>query len=57
MLFRYRDKIAGAQGIILIDGATVIDNGLSYLANNHALLVDAPTEVRVERVMNRYAEK
>lgn len=56
-LFRYRDKIAGVQGIILIDGATVIDNGLSYLSNNHALLVDAPIETRVERVMARYAEK
>ena len=57
MLFRYRDKIAGVKGIILIDGATVIDNGLTHLANNHALLVNAPEEIRIERVMKRYTEK
>lgn len=57
MLFRYRDKIEGAQGIILIDGATVVDNELSYLANNHVLFVDAPEAVRFERVMARYTER
>jgi len=57
MLFRYRDKIQGIKGIILIDGATVVDNNLSYLANNHVLFVDAPEEIRIERVMARYAEK
>lgn len=57
MLLRYGDIVAGKQGLILVDAALLVEFGLTHLGNHHAVVVTAPTETRVERVIGRYAKK
>lgn len=56
MLLRYGDVIAGKRGLILVDAALLVEFGLTHLGNHHAIVVTAPTETRVERIIRRYAK-
>lgn len=56
MLLRYGDMVAGKQGIILVDAALLVEFGLTHLGNHHAVIVTAPVETRIERVIPRYAK-
>lgn len=56
MLLRYGDMVAGKQGIVLVDAALLVEFGLTHLGNHHAVVVTAPVETRVERVIPRYAK-
>lgn len=56
MLLRYGDMVAGKQGLVLVDAALLVEFGLTHLGNHHAVVVTAPTETRVERVIGRYAK-
>jgi pantetheine-phosphate adenylyltransferase len=57
MIFRYRDMIQGKKGLILVDGALLAESGLTHLGNHHIVLMGAPQETRVERVIARYAAR
>jgi predicted metal-dependent HD superfamily phosphohydrolase len=56
LLLRYGDMIAGKEGIVLVDAALLVEFGLTHLGNHHAVVVTAPVETRVERVVSRYAQ-
>lgn len=57
ILLRYGDVIAGKRGLILVDAALLVEFSLTHLGNHHAVVVTAPSEARLERVVRRYAKK
>ena len=56
MLLRYGDIVAGKSGLVLVDGALLAEFSLTHLGNHHAVIVSAPEEERVGRVVKRYAK-
>lgn len=56
LLLRYGDMIAGKEGIVLVDAALLVEFGLTHLGNHHAVVVTAPVETRLERIVSRYAK-
>lgn len=40
-------------GVIIIEGAILVEAGWSHIVNNNVVLVDAPEEVRVARILAR----
>jgi pantetheine-phosphate adenylyltransferase len=49
-----RKAIAGKQGVIIIDGAPLIDLDLTYLCNNHVIIVKADEATTMARLDERY---
>ena len=57
VLTRYiRQAMAGKHGIILINGALLIDMQMTELCNNYMFVVQAPDETLHRRLMERYLD-
>ena len=53
MLARLYEETRSITGIALIEGAILVEGGWSRLVNNNVVLVDAPDELRIERLCRR----
>lgn len=53
MLARLYQKTRSATGILLIEGAILVEGGWSRLVNHNVILVDAPDPLRIARLCER----
>jgi pantetheine-phosphate adenylyltransferase len=57
MIREIRKQISGKVGLIVLNGALLIDADMQYLCNNNIILVDARQRTVVERLDARYGTK
>ncbi len=48
-----RQKLQGLKGLIFLSAAVAAEGDWCWHSNNQVLLIDAPTELRIERLMRR----
>lgn len=53
LLLRLRRELYGKRGLILLDSALMSETGMSYLSNNHIILVSAQAEIQKQRLTDR----
>ena len=54
MIREIRKRIAGKTGLILLNGALLIDCDMQYLCNNNVIVVDAQNSTLETRLLERY---
>lgn len=54
MLLKIRRELYGKRGILLLDSALIAETGMSYLCNNHCLLVETSEDLQWERLKKRH---
>ncbi|MBP7848446.1 dephospho-CoA kinase [Patescibacteria group bacterium] len=52
-LVKVRKEMMGKKGIILLNGALLVESGLNRLANNNIVLLDTDSETQKERLGGR----
>jgi pantetheine-phosphate adenylyltransferase len=53
MIREMRKKIAGKSGLILLNGALLVDGDMTYLCNNNVIIVDSSKETVLARLKSR----
>ncbi|MEL6134523.1 MAG: pantetheine-phosphate adenylyltransferase [Bacteroidota bacterium] len=53
LLLRLRRELYGKKGVILLDSALISETGMSYLSNNHVILVSTQPEIQKRRIIER----
>lgn len=53
LLVRLRREIYGKKGLIILDSALMAESEMSYLSNNHLLLLEVEKEVQLQRLQQR----
>lgn len=58
LLLRLRRELYGKRGLIILDSALISESKMSYLTNNHSILVKVSQQVQRQRLVQRgYTDK